>query len=248
MTADGPPADDRAAIPPVGRLTSGDIELDADARQARVGGRPVPLRRREFDLLYTLMSHAGELLGHEMLLDTVWGDTVDPATTKTLKAHIARVRTHLVTAGASATCIRTVRGSGYTFGPPTLSPRPESRAIAHPPAVIAVGNAAPVRLLTVSGVQLNLDGIQLRSGAARVELTTTEFRLLLVLMERAGHVVSQEQIATAVWGSGRAGELAECLRRVRQRLEQVGASPTLIRTVRGMGYVFDVVTPTAPAG
>jgi DNA-binding response OmpR family regulator len=104
-----------------------------------------------------------------------------------------------------------------------------------------------LRLLSVSGVSLNLDGVQLRAGDAKVELNTTEFALLHVLMDNAGRILSSEQIIGAVWADGRvhSGILNENLRRVRGKLRQVGASDQLIRTVRGAGYVFDVIEPPA---
>jgi DNA-binding response OmpR family regulator len=104
-----------------------------------------------------------------------------------------------------------------------------------------------LRLLSVSGVSLNLDGIQLRAGDTKVELNTTEFALLHVLMNNAGRILSSEQIIGAVWGGGRRVHsriLNENLRRVRGKLRQIGAPEQLIRTVRGAGYVFDVIEPS----
>jgi DNA-binding response OmpR family regulator len=101
-----------------------------------------------------------------------------------------------------------------------------------------------LRLLTVSGVSLNLDGYQLRAGDAKAELNTTEFALLHVLMDNAGRVLATQQIMDQVWGPGRHVHpriLNENIRRVRRRLQQVGALGNLVRTVRGTGYVFDVI-------
>ena len=103
-----------------------------------------------------------------------------------------------------------------------------------------------LRLLSVSGVSLNLDGFQLRAGDAKAELNTTEFALLRVLMDNAGRVLPSQQITEEVWGSGHQVHnriLNENISRVRRKLQQVGASAELVRTVRGTGYVFDVIDP-----
>ena len=103
-----------------------------------------------------------------------------------------------------------------------------------------------LRLLSVSGVSLNLDGFQLRAGDAKVELNTTEFALLHVLMDNAGRILPSQKIMEEIWGPGRQVHnriLNENIGRVRRKLERVGASGDLVRTVRGTGYVFDVIDP-----
>jgi len=105
-----------------------------------------------------------------------------------------------------------------------------------------------LRLLTVCGVSLNPDGYQLRAGDAKVELNTTEFALLRVRMDNAGRVLPPQQITDEVWGTGHqvhARILNENIGRVRRKLQQVGASGDLVRTVRGTGYVFDVIDQRA---
>jgi DNA-binding response OmpR family regulator len=102
--------------------------------------------------------------------------------------------------------------------------------------------APPLRLLSVSGVQLNLDGFQLRAGSARVELNVTEFGLLRELMDHAGMALTRAHLTSAVWGDANVRDrtlLETYIRRVRGRLRQVGADDRLIRTVRGIGFVFE---------
>jgi DNA-binding response OmpR family regulator len=99
-----------------------------------------------------------------------------------------------------------------------------------------------LRFLSVSGIQLNLDGIQLRAGDARAELNVTEFRLLRELMTNAGRVMTRDQLFQAVWGEpgqAYADIVEDTISRLRRRLRQVGASASLIRTVRRVGYVFE---------
>jgi DNA-binding response OmpR family regulator len=102
--------------------------------------------------------------------------------------------------------------------------------------------APPLRLLSVSGVQLSLDGFQLRAGDARVELNVTEFNLFRELMDHAGVALTRAYLTDAVWGNAdvRDRKLLETyIRRVRMRLREVGADECLVRTVRGTGFVFE---------
>jgi len=93
-------------------LTSGDIELHRDARDVSVGGEPIDLTSKEFDLLACFLEHPGIVLSRERLLDLVWGMTY-PGGTRTVDVHVAQLRRKL----GQAESIRTVRGSGYKLIP-----------------------------------------------------------------------------------------------------------------------------------
>jgi DNA-binding response OmpR family regulator len=93
-------------------LTSGEIELHRDARDVSVGGAPIDLTSKEFDLLACFLEHPGIVLSRERLLDLVWGMTY-PGGTRTVDVHVAQLRRKLGTAES----IRTVRGSGYKLIP-----------------------------------------------------------------------------------------------------------------------------------
>ena len=76
-------------------------------------------------------------------------------------------------------------------------------------------------------------------------LAMQEFRLLDLLMSHADHVLSSADILQAVWGpsfTGDPGTLAVHVLRLRKKLEHRPGASRHLRTVRGMGYVFD----TAP--
>jgi DNA-binding response OmpR family regulator len=87
-------------------------------------------------------------------------------------------------------------------------------------------------------VALNRIEHRVEVGGTQLELTPTEFRLLAVLMERAGRVVSREEILEEVWGDAYR-DLAEVklyVSYVRRRFAAVGIDP--FETVRGIGYRF----------
>lgn len=82
------------------------------------------------------------------------------------------------------------------------------------------------------------DGLVLRDGAS-VDLTKTEFRLLCELAAVPGRVLSREELLERVWGYGYFGDgrLVDVhVRRLRTKVEADPAKPTLVITVRGMGY------------
>lgn len=75
-------------------------------------------------------------------------------------------------------------------------------------------------------------------------LAMQEFRLLELLMSNADHVVSNAAILQQLWGpqfAGDPGTIAVHVLRVRKKLERWPGASRHLRTVRGLGYVFDTV-------
>jgi two-component system alkaline phosphatase synthesis response regulator PhoP len=72
-----------------------------------------------------------------------------------------------------------------------------------------------------------------------VELTAVEFNLLLTLARHCGRVLSREQLIEHVWGNNFYGDdrvVDVHLGRLRKKIEDDPTNPTLIVTVRGVGY------------
>lgn len=100
-----------SASPSPAALTVGSVVLDPDRREVTVGGSPIVLTAREFDVLALLMAHAEtvltrERIAHEALGYEYVGDT------NNVDVHIAHLRAKIEDAG-SARIIQTVRGVGY---------------------------------------------------------------------------------------------------------------------------------------
>ena len=89
-------------------LTLGDIVVDLQGREVSVGGEPVELTAKEFELLACLLENPGIVLSRDTLLDRAWGTTY-PGGTRTVDVHVGQLRRKL---GRPA-LIRTVRGAGY---------------------------------------------------------------------------------------------------------------------------------------
>lgn len=106
----GDSAKTSAALSPTA-LTVGSVALDPDRREVTVGGSPIVLTAREFDVLALLMAHAEtvltrERIAHEALGYEYVGDT------NNVDVHIAHLRAKIEDAGG-ARIIQTVRGVGY---------------------------------------------------------------------------------------------------------------------------------------
>ena len=113
-TAATSPAGDSAktsAVPSPATLAVGSVTLDPDRREVTVGGSPIALTAREFDVLALLMAHAGTVLTRERIAHEALGyDYVGD--TNNVDVHIAHLRAKIEDAGG-ARIIQTVRGVGY---------------------------------------------------------------------------------------------------------------------------------------
>jgi len=92
--------------------------------------------------------------------------------------------------------------------------------------------------VAVGDLTVRVTGRVLRGGA-EIALTKTEFRLLSTLALANGAVVSREQLLERVWDYGYFGDtrlLDVHIRRLRRKVEPDPAQPSLIVTVRGVGY------------
>ena len=102
-------------------------------------------------------------------------------------------------------------------------------------------------VLRGAGVELNVDAHTVNVHGARVPVRPQEFRLLLLLMDNAGHVVTTDQLLDELWGENFAGDpstLKVHVLRLRAKLGRSRHTGSPIRTVRGIGYIFDGPTGT----
>ncbi|MBY6410697.1 response regulator transcription factor [Rhodococcus sp. BP-252] len=96
--------------PDADALVLGDIVVDLAGRGVEVGGRPVSLTNKEFELLAHLVTRRGEAVSREQLMDSIWGDAY-VAISRTLDVHMTALRSKLGRPGA----IVTIRGFGYRW-------------------------------------------------------------------------------------------------------------------------------------
>ena len=98
---------------PAGMTDIGGLVIDTRAHSARMAGAELPLTPTEFRLLAALAARPGELIDRKALLRAGWPDERDPDP-EWLKAHLARLRSKLESAGAPVPA--NVRGVGYKLG------------------------------------------------------------------------------------------------------------------------------------
>ncbi|MFT3772805.1 MAG: response regulator transcription factor [Minicystis sp.] len=105
---------------------------------------------------------------------------------------------------------------------------------------IARGDKAELR---AGDLAINAATREVRRKGSPVELTATEFDVLLCLVEAGGRVLSREQIQSRVWGPTHHGTprtIDNFILQLRAKLEDDPTAPRHIVTVRGVGYRFVV--------
>ena len=92
-------------------LTCGALTLDMNARAAKVGGVPVALSSREFEVLSVLMRNRDIVLTRRQIEDNVWHSDIDIGS-NVVDVYIRALRSKL---GEAGSMIATVRGAGYVL-------------------------------------------------------------------------------------------------------------------------------------
>ena len=90
-------------------LTCGDVTLDSERRMVFVGGRPVELTYKEFELLRLLMKNHGIVISRDVIMERVWDSSFE-GESRTIDVHVRTLRQKLGTAGS---LIKTIRNVGY---------------------------------------------------------------------------------------------------------------------------------------
>ena len=96
-------------------------------------------------------------------------------------------------------------------------------------------------VLEHAGVMLNVNDATVICGSQSVELTKNEFRILKLLMENSGRIVSRENLITRLWESDEFiddNTLTVNVARLRKKLEEIGAE-NWIQTKKGIGYIVE---------
>ncbi|MBL9108704.1 MAG: response regulator transcription factor [Myxococcales bacterium] len=110
-------------------------------------------------------------------------------------------------------------------------------------ALRRLGRAAPkAELVRFSSVEVDVSARSVRHRGALVELTATEFDVLMCLVENRGKALSRDDIFRRVWGPNHHGTprtIDNFMQQLRQKLEDDPTNPRHFLTVRGIGYRFD---------
>jgi DNA-binding response OmpR family regulator len=102
----------------------------------------------------------------------------------------------------------------------------------------------PQPALVADGLRLDPAGVRVEVDGREVNLTASEFRLLRMLMERAGRVLTRDELIEALHDGDDSGIIDRTidvhLGRLRRKLGDHADRPRFIETVRSMGYRFAV--------
>lgn len=103
------------------------------------------------------------------------------------------------------------------------------------------GRASPTATLRGADLEVDVDRHRVLRSGETIELTPTEFRILVTLLREPGKVLSARQIVSSVWGNEYADETGYIRRYVwhlRRKLERDPHQPRYILNERNIGYVF----------
>jgi DNA-binding response OmpR family regulator len=93
----------------------GDVALDTRSFKVTTPAGTSLLTNVQFDLLYHLMSNAGQVFTSQQLLQDVWDYPRDTGSPELVRAHIKNLRDKIEPEPRQPVYIRTIQGHGYTF-------------------------------------------------------------------------------------------------------------------------------------
>jgi two-component system phosphate regulon response regulator PhoB len=101
--------------------------------------------------------------------------------------------------------------------------------------------AQPVvqELLTIGDIIIDTQRHTVMSSGSEIDLTSTEFKLLLFLAEKRGRVQSRERLLQNVWSYNNAGDTRTVDTHVTRLRGKLGTPGDIIKTVRGFGYKIE---------
>ena len=131
------------------------------------------------------------------------------------------------------------------------------RAVLRRSPLATPGSPSPVdepvergTVIEVGGVRVDPDRHRVFVRGQEVHLRRKEFELLVLLVENAGRVLTRDTLIDRVWGADYVGDtktLDVHIKRLRTHVEADPSSPTIITTVRGVGYRFEIPADEIPA-
>jgi two-component system copper resistance phosphate regulon response regulator CusR len=126
-----------------------------------------------------------------------------------------------------------------------VKPYAFSELLARVRSLLRRGKAKEAETLRVADLELDLLRRRVMRAGRRIDLTAKEFALLELLLRRQGEVLPRSLIASQVWDMNFDSDtnvIEVAVRRLRAKIDD-DFEPKLIRTVRGMGYVLDIIEP-----
>jgi len=93
--------------------------------------------------------------------------------------------------------------------------------------------------IDVAPFHVSKSNFEIRLEDQRLELTSTEFKLLTLMIERRGRILSRDTLLQDVWGYQNAIDTRTVDTHMRRLREKLGAHASRLETIRGEGYRFN---------
>ncbi|MFC1898304.1 winged helix-turn-helix domain-containing protein, partial [Candidatus Cloacimonadota bacterium] len=109
-------------------------------------------------------------------------------------------------------------------------------------AVLRRGNLKeePKKIIIIANIlKVDLQKIQVFVNDKKIDLTSTEFKIVKMLSEKLGWVYSRNQILDLLWGNDKIVVDRTVDVHIRNLREKLGEAGNLIKNVRGLGYKMD---------
>lgn len=106
-------------------------------------------------------------------------------------------------------------------------------------------------VIEVENLKIDLARHEVLVEGKKVDLSPKEFKILYELASHANKVLTHRHLLMSVWGPAQADEhqyLRVYMGQLRKKLAVNGVEPAYIRTLQGVGYIFDTATETASDG
>lgn len=98
-------------------------------------------------------------------------------------------------------------------------------------------------IIKIKELTINTNEAKVYKNGAEIVLTAMEYRLLLILLNNRGTVLSRAKLLEIIWDIDSAfvedNTLTVYIKRLRDKIEEDIANPVYIKTVRGLGYVIE---------
>ena len=114
-------------------------------------------------------------------------------------------------------------------------------ALRRPPILVEKPEASPPPPLRFGDVEVDVQARIVSRGSEQVEMTATEFDVLMCLVENRGRAMARDEIFQRVWGPNHHGTprtIDNFIQQLRAKLEPDPVKPKHFLTVRGVGYRF----------